>query len=139
MKEPISGESLGSELMPKLDVAKSALASLLAELAQRGDTRVGVRFFGHRLGWSTSLPIRLLTQDRYLGELPVDRSPSDDVEAVLTLGRFDTIEAGKVIDRLNSVIPWGQSPLYLSMGADFRTAPAQIYGTNTLTVELVQQ
>lgn len=108
-------ELIDARRLPRLEIAKSALESLLDQLAIKGDTRVGVRFFGHRAGWAKEQLSKMLTQNDYAGAIPDDVSPSSDVELVLPLGRFSSIEAGLVTSRLKSVKPWGQSPLFLSL------------------------
>jgi len=115
MGELIPVESIGSSEQPRLDLAKSALAALMEELATRSDARVGVRFYGHRIGWTTTEPVQALAQQDYVGEIPDDLSPSEDVELVLPLGRFDSIEAGKVVRQMESLKAWGQSPSYLAL------------------------
>jgi len=99
----------------RLEVAKNALRNLLGQLAERGDARVGVRFYGHRVGWSTGEDNKLLRQNRYSREIDPQLQPYADVEAVLPLGRFDSIAAGKVYDVLATVEPWGESPLYFAL------------------------
>lgn len=99
----------------RLDVAKNALRRLLDQLSDRGDSRVGVWFFGHRVGWSTQEANKLLRQTRYAAEIPSTLQPFADVEQILPLGRFDSVIAGRVADRLESVRPWGESPLYLAL------------------------
>ena len=115
MGDPVPSESQFSEPKSKLDVAKSMLSSLLNELGRGESARVGVRFFGHRLGWSTTSPLKLLSSPT--AALPADqtRTPSTDVEEILPLGRFDSTEAAKVDRRMDEVIPWGQSPLHLAI------------------------
>jgi len=108
-------ELIDAQMLPRLEIAKSVLESLLEQLAIRGDTRVGVRFFGHRAGWAKEQLSKMLTQTDYAGPIPDDISPSSDVELVLPLGRFSSVEAGLVTSRLKSVKPWGQSPLFLSL------------------------
>jgi Mg-chelatase subunit ChlD len=108
-------ELIDAQLLPRLEIAKSVLESLLEQLAIRNDTRVGVRFFGHRAGWAKEQLAKMLTQNEYSGPIPDDVSPSSDVELVLPLGRFSSVEAGLVTSRLKSVKPWGQSPLFLSL------------------------
>ncbi|MCE9605183.1 MAG: VWA domain-containing protein [Planctomycetia bacterium] len=108
-------ELIDAQKLPRLEIAKSVLESLLEQLAIRGDTRVGVRFFGHRAGWAKEQLSKMLTQNDYAGSIPDDVSPSSDVELVLPLGRFSSVEAGLVTSRLKSVKPWGQSPLFLSL------------------------
>ena len=107
-----------------MEVAKRALNMLLADLADRGTLRVGVRLFGHRVGWSTAEANKLLRQTAYADEIPADLRPFADVENVLPLGRFDSIAAGKVLDKLQTVRAWGESPIYLAIQqaiADFGT------------------
>ena len=99
----------------RMEVAKGALRSLLGEMAARGDLRVGVRLFGHRVGWSTTESEKLLRQTSYAEEIPAELRPYADVEEILDLGRFDSIAAGKVFDRLNTVKPWGESPIFLAL------------------------
>lgn len=126
MKELVDVESPvvdDAPRIPRLDAAKGALRSLLEQFAEQGDTRVGVRFYGHRVGWSTAEEGKLLRQGRYGGEIPPDLQPYADVELVLPLGRFDTVSAGKVNERMRTVEPWGESPLYLALSqalGDFR-------------------
>jgi hypothetical protein len=100
---------------PRLDVAKGALRSMLAEVAERGSARIGVRFFGHRVGWSTVEDNKLLRQTAWPGEIPAELRPYADVESILTLGRFDSAAAGLVNDKLAAAIPWGETPLYLAI------------------------
>ncbi len=99
----------------RMEVAKGALRSLLAELAARGDLRVGVRLFGHRVGWSTTEADKLLRQTTYADEIPAELRPYEDVQEVLDLGRFDSIAAGRVFDKLQTVRPWGESPIFLAL------------------------
>lgn len=110
----------GASLVPRLEVAKDALRSMLARLAERGDARVGVRFYGHRVGWSTEQANTLLRQQEYDLPIPADLRPYEDVELVLPLGRFDSVTAGQVSQRMTSVKPWGESPLYLALARAIR-------------------
>jgi len=105
----------GEEKAPRLDVAKSALASMLTRLAAQGDSRVGVRFYGHRVGWNTAKPDQMLRQNDYARTIPETLVPSEDVELVLPLGRFDDVIAGGVLQLLPSLKPWGETPLYLAI------------------------
>jgi hypothetical protein len=118
MSEPewveVPGTSAGQE-KPRIDVAREALESLLRQLATEEDHRVGVRFFGHRVGWSVVESGRLLRQTRYVHEIPEGLQPYEDVELVLPLGRFDESALGRVLRPLRSIRPWGETPLYLSM------------------------
>jgi hypothetical protein len=110
-----SPDALGRAQSTRMEVAKRALNMLLADLADRGTLRVGLRLFGHRVGWSTSEADKLLRQTTYADEIPADLRPFADVENVLPLGRFDSIAAGKVLDKLQTVRAWGESPIYLAL------------------------
>ena len=99
----------------RLQIAKIALQDLLLRLGQRENTKVGVHFLGHRLGWSTERPIRPLLNPEFVGLVDRNLTPSQDVEVAFPLGDFSLQDAGKVIAKVQSVQPWGQSPLYLAM------------------------
>ena len=115
MGELVPSEDRGSPPKAKLDIARSILSDMLGELAIRESSRIGLRFFGHRLGWSTTRPVRLLTQPDYSDPIPREVTASTDVEEVLPLGRFDGTEFQKTNRRLQSVVAWGQSPLNLAV------------------------
>lgn len=125
MNEPTRVEEpQGPQEVPRLDAAKTALANLLGALADEGRDRVGIRFFGHRIGWDLDNPERMLPQTTYGRPIPSGLVPSEDVERVLPLGRFDELAAGGVDALLPTVKPWGESPLYLALVdslADFAT------------------
>jgi hypothetical protein len=103
-----------AEKVPRLNVARNALQQMLGQLAE-SDARVGVRFFGHRVGWNIKHPEQLLRQPDYPGDIPDALLPSMDVEQVLPLGRFDETVAESVADKLKKIKPWGESPLYLAL------------------------
>ncbi|MCY2995263.1 MAG: VWA domain-containing protein, partial [Planctomycetota bacterium] len=115
MKEEVPVEATEGQKVPRLEIAKSALQGMLEQLAAQGEARVGVRLFGHRVGWSTTEPIRALRQTTYARPIPPGLSPAEDVELILPLGRFDSVIAGQVAELLQSVKPWGQTPLYRSL------------------------
>ena len=115
MANEIYVESIGDQMEPRLQSATSVLKNLLDDFAQRRDSKIGVRLYGHRIGWSTDEPVRALTQDAYIGEFPDGLIPENDVELVLPIGRYTESEHSLVVDHLDSVRPWGQSPLYLTL------------------------
>ena len=59
-------------------------------------------------------PEQMLRQTDYARPIPDDLRPSEDVESVLPLGRFDSVVAGGVFDLMKTLKPWGETPLYLS-------------------------
>ena len=115
MRQRTGVEATDGQRIQRLELAKSALQGMLDQLAGETDTRVGVRFFGHRVGWSTTEPVRVLRREDYIRAIPLELAPSDDVELVLPLGRFDSLLAGQVEDLFTSVKPWGQTPLYRAL------------------------
>ncbi|MDZ4779694.1 MAG: vWA domain-containing protein [Planctomycetia bacterium] len=117
MRDPIPGvESAGQATeIPRIDAAKDALRRMMTQLALAGDARVGVRVFGHRVGWTTTEPTQILPQPNYARPYPADLTPAEDVELILPLGRFDDSVGAEVEDILQQVQPWGQSPLYLAL------------------------
>lgn len=110
MAEPLDSKSKAS----RIEIAKSALKELLIDLSQRKGIRVGLCFFGHRVGWSRDGKSQVLKNPGFAGALPPGLRPSQDVELVVPLRRFDLGSAQAAISRIESVEPWGQSPLYLS-------------------------
>ena len=108
-------EGLPEAVTTRMEVAKFALQSMLDRLAREDGKRVGVRFYGHRVGWNIEQPTEMLPQVDYARPIPTDLLPADDVELVLPLGRFDSVAAGQVRRLLTSVKPWGETPLYLAM------------------------
>lgn len=99
----------------RIEIAKSVLQESLVKLADRGDCRVAVRFFGHRIGWSTDRPVRPVPRPDLGPVVTANLRPSQDVEAVLRLTPLNLLTARRVMPELQQVKPWGQSPLYLSL------------------------
>ncbi|MEQ1827656.1 MAG: vWA domain-containing protein [Pirellula sp.] len=129
MGEEIPIEAIAMKSQSRLDVAKESVLRMITQIAARPDARVGVRLFGHRLGWSrpadakTGAPsgkTQILVQPNYPETIPNDLVPSRDVEAILPLGRFTTDMVGGLASKLSKIVPWGQSPLYLSIIESFR-------------------
>lgn len=112
MAEPLQAESADDNAPSRLSLAKSALIEMLDELAKNDANRVGVIFFGHRVAWTRSDPPQRSQSPGAGDNVPADLMPSQDVEVVLPLGRFDP---GNVFQRLDRVQPWGQSPLNLAL------------------------
>lgn len=101
--------------VPRLQIAKLALGSMLDKLAEDEGHRVGVICFGHRIGWDVKQAGQLLRQTGYSAPIPDGIRPYDDIETILPLGRFNASFAGSVSERLASVRPWGESPLNLAL------------------------
>lgn len=129
MGEEIPMEAIALRSQSRLDLAKESVLRMLTQIASRPDARVGVRLFGHRLGWSrpidektgaTKGKSQILVQPNYPDAIPNDLVPSRDVEAILPLGRFSTDMIGGLSSKLTKIVPWGQSPLYLSIIESFR-------------------
>jgi Mg-chelatase subunit ChlD len=114
MRQLMPFESRDSQVS-RMEVAKAALVRMLDSLAARGDARVGVILYGHRIGWSTKEPNQLLTQPASGAPLPEGLMPYEDIETILPLGRFDPTTAARVAQRLEKIRPWGETPLYLAL------------------------
>lgn len=99
----------------RIEIAKSALQEMLLSLGLRRNVRVGIRAFGHRLGWSVDEPVTALTRPDFSGQIDPTLTPDRDVESVLTLGEFDLATAQAMVPEIAGLKPWGQSPLYLSV------------------------
>ncbi len=115
MEQQIPGETGNDGSRSRMEIAKSTLLEILNELGRAGDARVGLFLFGHRRGWDREQPGVLRTQSNYQGDIPDNLQPAEDVEEVLELGRFNGDLADQVAKRLESVKPWGQTPLYLGL------------------------
>lgn len=124
MASNLPGETNQQSQRTKLDVAVGSLLRMLKELADSGRARVGVILFGHRMGWSTEPPLKILEQPKLTNSIPASLTPSTDVELILPLGRFDEFQLNKLAGHMESVVPWGQSPLYLAIN----TAIAEFQG-----------
>ncbi len=129
MGEELPVEAISVKSQSRLDLAKESILRMLTQLAARPDARIGVRLFGHRLGWSrptdpkTGVAVgktQVLTQPNYPDPIPNDLVPSRDVEKILPLGRFTAEMVGGVANKLSQIVPWGQSPLYLSIIESFQ-------------------
>lgn len=128
MGEEIPVEAISLKSQSRLELAKDSVLNMLGQLASRPDARIGVRLFGHRLGWSrptaskagsTATKTQVLTQPNYTDPIPNDLVPSRDVEEILPLGRFTTDMVGGLAGKLSKIVPWGQSPLYLAITESF--------------------
>jgi len=115
MENPVGAASESDANRTRMDIATSALQDLLFSLSARPNSRVGIQFFGHRLGWSTDRPVRSVMRPDFTGTIDPQLTPSQDVERVLGLRNFDLPALQAVIPRVTGVKPWGQSPLYLSV------------------------
>ena len=113
MGEPLEAGS--EQAQSRLEVAKSAIQEMLFNLGLRRNVRVGLRAFGHRLGWSVDEPVQPLTRPDFVGNLDPSLTPSQDVESILPLDDFALPMAQEVVPIISELQPWGQSPLYLSL------------------------
>ena len=113
MATPIAAEVAGAQT--RFDAGLRALSHLLNGLAGQSDARVGLMLFGHRVGWNPENPRQMLINDDYPRGVPGELRPFDDVELVLPVGRFDTATLQAAAPLLDSLRPWGETPLYLSM------------------------
>ncbi len=99
----------------KLVAAKRAVVEILERWSNQTN-HIGVVFFGHRVAAGGEKQGTLI-QDRYFAAHPFSPTlqPYEDVETVLPVGRFTDAEKSKVLRHLDTLLPWGQTPLYLSL------------------------
>ncbi len=116
MNDPIPRENTEGSVR-KLDAARSALKSMLEEIALLPRTHVGVFFYGHRVGNRPDAVGILERQEAYKLKYPFEEAikPYEDVERVLELGRFSSVFAGQLEERMDVLKPWGETPLYLAI------------------------
>ena len=132
-----SNQSLNSAPIDrsKLVAAKRAVAEILERWSNQPD-QVGVVFFGHRVSAGGEKQGNLI-QDKYFAAYPFSPTlqPYEDVEIVLPVGRFTDAEKSKVISHLELLLPWGQTPLYLSLHTAIQQAANKIQdGTHDIIV-----
>ncbi|WP_182869883.1 vWA domain-containing protein [Rhodopirellula sp. JC639] len=113
MAESLEGNADG--VASRMEIAKASLQEMLFDLGLRRNVRVGVRAFGHRLGWSVDEPVRPLTRPDFGGVIDPTVTPERDVESMLRLSDFDLAAAQSLVPEIGQLKPWGQSPLYLSV------------------------
>ncbi|MGL4512200.1 MAG: hypothetical protein ACRCT8_03860 [Lacipirellulaceae bacterium] len=117
------GATEGGVPRSRLREATAKLDEMLGELQRRGvgalasaRPRVGVVFFGHRVGWNlTTGQLNKNAAATKNGEVPDHLHPGNDVETVLTLGYFGAQELGLTKARLKPLKPLGVTPVNLSI------------------------
>lgn len=99
----------------KLASAKVALLRILESMIDSRD-RVSVVLYGHRVADGT-VEQGTLRQTKYDAAFPFSANlrAAEDVEVILPLGRFSQADYLEVARRLEAVVPWGQTPLYLAI------------------------
>ena len=107
----------------KLSAARLAIADILHRWRGSPDL-IGVTLFGHRVA-SGNVTQGTLFQNRYYASFPFPQTlhPFEDVETVLPVGRFSDSEYSAVMNRLDALLPWGQTPLYLSIQKAIEQTP----------------
>jgi hypothetical protein len=108
-------EAAREEPATRFETARTALQTLLEGYLADEQVRVGVWLIGHRVAWSRRESGTLLRQSEYAGGVPDDLRPAVDVESILPLGRFDAAAFELLNRRLETVRPWGETPLYLAL------------------------
>ena len=118
MSEKIQFEEQGGP-QTRFEAAAGALRNLLEQLATADRENVGLIFFGHRVGWNPRNSNQLLPQIGYKRAIPDGLRPYEDVECLLPVGRFDNAVLNSIQPLIDSVIPWGETPLYLALTEAF--------------------
>ncbi|MBX3439779.1 MAG: VWA domain-containing protein, partial [Planctomycetaceae bacterium] len=129
MQELLARESEPGQTR-KHTAAIAALQGLLSELTDQSEANIGVMLYGHRASHDAASQ-KTLIQQRYAERftVPSGLQPYADVESILPPGRFGAAELGMVAARLERLLPWGETPLYLAVtraAADFQQLPADV-------------
>ncbi len=121
MTEAISREGQTGEVR-KLDAARQALLNLLDSLQERHKLHLGVMLYGHRVAAGFNSAAGRQWQRRYVSQFPCSKQlqPFEDVETILPPGRFRSLERDLVAQRLRLLLPWGETPLHLSLAESVR-------------------
>ncbi len=114
-------DAVADEELSRFEAARESLFESLDKLAVDGDRRVGLVFFGHRLGWEPEVSEPdLIDNSAYLEqtlgfEVLGTLVPGDDVELVRHLARFEPKDLAKLEPRIKAIKPWGEDPLFLAL------------------------
>ena len=127
MNANIPWESSENELT-KFNAAMAATSQILKSLAKLPEARVGLVLYGHRVGWNTASPTQILRQTNYALPIPDALYPYEDYEIVLPFGRFGKSEEASLQKILQTVQPWGETPLYLSIQSALRDMNSKSLG-----------
>ncbi|WP_234952848.1 vWA domain-containing protein [Rhodopirellula baltica] len=129
MNDPLGEEmgrsALGAQRASKFEAARSAVYEMMRRL-QPGPSQIGLVLYGHRMAIRAGDPAKdsgdgsgqtTLLQKRYHKRFPFPPTiqPFEDVEVALPTGRFDTAELELARQHFDAAVPWGQTPLYLSI------------------------
>jgi hypothetical protein len=111
-QEPNTQNSIAGS---KMSAARLAINEIMSRWTGTPDL-VAVHFFGHRIAQGT-LEQGTLIQNRYVTTYPTNQTlrAFEDAEIALPLGRFSDAEYSLVRQRLELLLPWGQTPLYLAI------------------------
>jgi hypothetical protein len=112
----------------RFDVARTAFENLLTELVASKHYRIGIRFYGHRVGFhpETNAIRKQLDWARASGKPIPDIQPGEDAEddPFRPIGRLGPPDLALIKEQTKSLKPWGITPLYLTLvrclSQDFR-------------------
>lgn len=99
----------------KLDASRASLLTAADRLWQQ-DCDMGMVLYGHRVAIDAKRGSKLI-QKRYAKQFPFsfELPAYRDVEVAIPVGRFGGQQYAEMENRLDNIVPWGQSPLYLAL------------------------
>lgn len=107
---------------PRYIVARNALLSVLPRLVTPDNRyEVGLRVYGHRVGWDPAGGRTLVVWDPANPSRTIPRPPgsnfslSNDIEAVFPLGKFRPGDPAVIQQILQPLQPLGETPLYAAI------------------------
>jgi hypothetical protein len=109
-------------LVTRLEGARDTLINILKQPSLRQFPRVGLRIYGHRFVQDVkgdTYPSRYAKEQEKAalkeGRLFKKLDPGIDVELVYPIDTFDNVRRDEMIATLQSLEPWGFTPLYLAI------------------------
>lgn len=97
----------------RLEIACDALERALQGLVGK-NRRVGVMLYGHRVGWRPGT-MTVLQQKGWGRKIPQELFPYEDVELIQSPGLYGAAEHRGLVNLLQTVQPWGETPQYLAL------------------------
>jgi Mg-chelatase subunit ChlD len=99
----------------RLETARTALHNVLKDMLDAGNFRVGLRAFGRRARWTWNADLARMVPlaNEQAGAAGID--PDSDAELIRAISQLDDAHHKLLNDDLAKFMPWGPTPLYLSL------------------------
>jgi hypothetical protein len=118
MQEGTAGAGEGAVVRRRFDVARESFDTLLTRLEQGKRYRVGVRFYGHRVGFMKDKGFTTQKNPDWIGpdgKPAPDIRPGEDEQQIRSIGQFGAADHEDLRRQLKMLRPMGVTPVYLSL------------------------